>query len=112
MELKIWKAYTNTVIENCSGPEGEHNIEYWRNNLFTWSVIYMLPLSLIALVPGIYFCFLVGAYALGVIDILTAVCILLLALLPGIHFRRRKLFFVGLFIVISCILLLYLGLSG
>ena len=110
--MKIWKTYTSRINHNCAGSGNVKDVNYWRNNLFAWTVIYLLPFCLIALLPGIYFSFLTGRYVLGLVDILTAASILLVAFIPGISLRVRKIIFVSLLTVLSCTLLIYLGLSG
>lgn len=110
--LNIWKAYTNKISLNCNSGAPEQNIEYWRNDLFAWTVIYLLPFSLIALLPGIYFSFLTGRYIIGFVDIFTATGIFIVGFWRPLSLRVRKILFVCLFAFLSCALLIYLGLSG
>jgi signal transduction histidine kinase len=110
--VKLWKIYTRKINHNCKGYGTEQNVDYWRNNLFAWTIIYLLPFCLIALLPGIYFSFLIGKYMLGLVDILTATSILMVAFLPHISLRVRKVLFISLLTFLSCALLVFLGLSG
>ena len=110
--MKAWKIYTSTINRNCAGSGAVKDINYWRNNLFAGTIVYLLPFCLIALLPGIYFCIETGQYILAIIDILTVASILLVAFMPGIKLSVRKIIFLGFLIVLSCSLLFYLGLSG
>ncbi len=110
--MNIWKAYTNKINKNCVGSGTVKDMNYWRNNLFTWTIIYLLPFCLIALIPGIYFSLVTHHYVLAIIDVLTVSAILLIAFVPGISLLVRKIIFFSFTIILSCTLLLYLGLPG
>ncbi|MBX2939427.1 MAG: GHKL domain-containing protein [Ferruginibacter sp.] len=88
------------------------DVDYWRNNLFAGTIIFLLPLCLIALVPGIYFCILTKQYTIAVVDIVTTISVLMIAFMPGINLQLRKIIFFGMVVILSCTLLLYLGLLG
>lgn len=88
------------------------DIDYWRNNLFAGTIIYLLPFCLIALIPGIYFCIVTHQYMLAVIDILITIGILVIAFMHGINLLARKIIFFSFAVVLSCAMLLYVGTSG
>ena len=110
--MKIWKTYTGRVNHNCADPRNMKDLDYWRDNLFAGTIICLLPFCLIALVPGVYFSYITRQYILGLVDILTAASIMLVALMPGMSPSLRKIIFVSLLTLLSCALLCYLGLSG
>jgi len=110
--MKAWNIYSSRISRNCAGSSGVKDIDYWRNNLFAGTIVYLLPFCLIALLPGIYFCIVTGQYILAVVDILTVASILLVAFMPGISVRVRKIIFFSFLTVLSCALLIYLGLAG
>ena len=110
--MKAWNIYTGTISRNCGGSSAVKDIDYWRNNLFAGTIVYLLPFCLIALLPGIYFCIVTGQYILALVDILTVAGILLVAFMPGISVRVRKIIFFSFLTLLSCALLVYLGLPG
>jgi len=110
--MNAWNAYSNRINQHCSGSGDVKDIDHWRNNLFAGTIIYVLPFCLIALLPGIYFCMVTGQYILAFVDILTVASILLVAFMPGISVLVRKIIFFSFLIVLSCTLLISLGLSG
>ncbi len=110
--MKVWDAYIKLVKRNCSTPGDIKNLAYWRNNLFASTVIYLLPLGLIALLPGIYLCVISRNYVLLIVDTLTIIGIAAIAFLPHISLGMRKAIFIGCLYLLSCTLLFYLGLFG
>lgn len=110
--MSIWKAYTNKINYNCAGSGNVKDMDYWRNNLFATSIIFLLPFCLIALAPGIYFCIVTQKYILAIVDILTVTAILFIAFMPGINLLVRKVLFFSFVVILSCALLLYGGLPG
>lgn len=61
------KSFINSSISairsRCIGPEDEwvDNIAYWQNRLFSRTIEFVIPLSLIAWVSGIWYCFQITA---------------------------------------------------
>ena len=111
--MNYWKAYTNLVNRNCAGNiAGGSDLSYWRDNLFAGTIIYLLPLCLIALLPGLYWIFVTGQYIIAVVDILTLAGIVLAAFTPGISLPVRKILFIASIYLFSCALLYMVGLSG
>jgi len=110
--MNAWKAYSNRINQHCGGSGDVKDIDHWRNNLFAGTIIYLLPFCLIALLPGIYFCLVTGQYILALVDILTVASILLVAFMPSISVLVRKIIFFSFLIVLSCTLLISLGLPG
>jgi signal transduction histidine kinase len=85
---------------------------YWRDNFFARTIIYLLPFCLIALLPGLYWTFVIRLYALAVVDVLAIIGMLLIAFFPGINLATRKIIFIACIYIFSCALLFYAGLSG
>jgi signal transduction histidine kinase len=72
----------------------------------------MLPFCFIALLPGVFYIFLIGRYVLALVDILTVTSLLVVAFMPGIRLAVRKIMFVSCIYAFSCAQLYYIGLSG
>lgn len=89
-----------------------NDLTYWRNDLFARILIYLLPLCLIALIPGLYWSFVTHLYLLILVDILVVSAFLIIAFVPGIQQGVRKATFVCCLYLLSYTLLYYLGISG
>lgn len=85
---------------------------YWKNRLFAASVIYLIPLSLVAVIPGLYMAYITDLKPLIAIDAISIGIILSVAFVPGIKVFTRKLLFNGVLYLASFGLLYYLGSNG
>lgn len=110
---EYWKAYRSTVYKNCTSSTAiRTSVEFWKDRLFAASVVYFIPLCLIALIPSVYLSVKTGTTGILISDILGVGTILIIAFLPGISVHIRKLFFNGALYTISVVLFYYLGYSG
>jgi signal transduction histidine kinase len=108
-----WKNYTALVKRNCAGSSDELNgLAFWRNKLFAAIMIYLLPLSFVAVVPGVIMSFVAGAVPLAIADILIVIFIAVIALAPGMSIPLRKSLFITLLYLSSATLLYFLGSFG
>ena len=81
-----WKQYQTYLDNNIlSGQDQENkNIIYWKNKVFSSIVIYLLPVSILALVPGMIMSFTHEKPLLGIYDLLSFTALLLIAIVPGL----------------------------
>jgi signal transduction histidine kinase len=109
----IWNKYKEIVFRHCTDADDHsYELSYWRNVLFATAVLYILPLSFIAIVPGMYMAYITDLQILFVADILVLLILILIAFYPGLSVMKRKLFFsFGLYMV-SAALLYSLGSYG
>ncbi len=108
-----WKTYKSIIYVNCTESDVERNsVVYWKNQLFAASVVYLIPLSLVALVPGMYMVTKLGLIGLLIADFIAVGTILGVAFLPGLSVYVRKILFNATFYFISIVLLHYLGSHG
>jgi PAS domain S-box-containing protein len=111
--MRIWQVYKDTIIKNCSGDAAQlHGLAYWSNKLFATMMIYLFPLFLFALVPGVYMSIISNLYALACFDVFIFMGITTSALLPGLSIKARKRWFTGLLYLLAIGLLYYLGWYG
>jgi signal transduction histidine kinase len=110
--MKYWNLYTAIVKRNCSGAQPGGSLAYWRDNLFAGTIIYLLPLCLIALVPGLYWVYVIKQYVIAAIDLVAVVLMLLVAFAPRIPVQTRKILFITCFYIFSCAMLYYVGMIG
>ncbi|MEO6547691.1 MAG: ATP-binding protein [Ferruginibacter sp.] len=110
--MNYWSLYIMMIRENCTHAEHGKGLGYWRDNLFAGTIIYMLPFSLIALVPGLYWSFILKMYSVAAIDILTVIGMALVGFVPSINLGVRKFIFICCLYTFSIAILYYLGLQG
>ncbi|MCW3090916.1 MAG: hypothetical protein JWP81_1985 [Ferruginibacter sp.] len=110
--MKYWNLYTATIKRNCSHPEDGKGLAYWRDNLFEGTVIFLFPLTLAALIPGLFWCFLTGMFGFAVVIIFTFLKILTFAFVPGIRLVVRKIIFIQCIYIFTIATLYYLDLTG
>jgi len=109
----LFSAYRNAVYKNASTPKAKTDaLQYWRNNLFAATVFYLIPLSLIALIPGVYLAYTEGLLFLVLADIFAVGSLLTIAFVPGMKVYSRKILFCLAFYMVSLALLFYLGTFG
>lgn len=109
----MWKSYKSTITNNCTNPicDSTESV-YWQNKLFAASIIYILPLSFIAIIPGVYMSYKAGLIGMIVIDFLAIGMLFFVGFVPGVSVFSRKILFNGVLYITSLMLLLYLGLMG
>lgn len=112
--LNLWTAYKNFVDEAIEGKENAKikDISYWRARLFKNFILYVLPVSLIALTPAVYFGLKAGhAFIIG-FDVLIFFLLAFVSLNKSISLNFRKSFVASLFYILSVVLIAVLGSFG
>ncbi len=112
--MKLWTQYKQRVEANIL-IEAETDIKelsYWRDKLFSRILLYLFPVSFIALVPGVIMSIRGGIPLLALYDILTVVSFALIAFNARLSLPMRKMLFVVCLYLLSVILLIYLGSFG
>lgn len=111
--MNIRQSYISIVKRNCSdASNSESDLNFWRNNLFATTIIYILPLSLIALLPGLYWICKIEKYSIGIVDILTVASIVIVAFVPRIDLVVRKRIFISCAYTFSFAILYFIGLNA
>jgi PAS domain S-box-containing protein len=100
----------NRLIDKLS-PE-ESSLDYWQDKLFLKLLVYCLPLSFIAAIPGIYLSFKTGYTGIGEVDIVSVLALAFITLSRSISLNVRKVLFLCLFYVLSVFLISNLGYVG
>lgn len=109
----IWQRYKSVIITNCTNEfVADTSLAYWQNRLFAASVIYIIPLSLVAIIPGIYVAYITDLKWLIASDIIAMLTILAVAFFPGFSVLTRKILFNSVLYITSLALLIYLGSFG
>ncbi|SMO47644.1 sensor histidine kinase [Gracilimonas mengyeensis] len=108
-----WKKYKLTVRKNCLGSfNPSDGLDYWRNKLFATIIIYLLPLSLLVLVPSLLIVYALDLQSLSIAYTCIAIAISLVSLYSGFSITTRKYLFVALVYAAATILIFYMGEHG
>lgn len=109
----IWDLYKSTIHKNCTGAATARNsVNYWKDRLFSASVTYLIPLSLVTLIPGIYLAIKLELWGMLAADFITMAIIIGVALLPNLSVYIRKILFNAALYFIAFVMLHYLGSNG
>ncbi|MBC7534424.1 MAG: PAS domain S-box protein [Ferruginibacter sp.] len=106
--------YINFVKNATSGPVAhkEEDIFYWREFLFTKFITYLLPTSLIALVPGVFMSLKHGYFFVAFTDLFAAISVTVVSLNAKLSLAFRRVFVVAIFYLLAIALLIDLSLLG
>lgn len=111
--MKFWNSYKIAVIRNCTGAAPDENtIGHWGNVLFSNLILYLLPLSIIAILPGIAFSFMTGYIVMGILDCIILFALIALTLYPRFSVDFRKHLLIGICYFASGALLIIIGIQG
>lgn len=93
--MKIWNAYKRTINHNCnpSSLETVASVSYWRNSLFSTTMMFLLPLCLIALLPSLFLITYENKAFLTLLHFTTIGFMCVIAFAPGVKITTRKLIF-------------------
>ncbi|PAU92745.1 hypothetical protein CK503_15385 [Aliifodinibius salipaludis] len=109
----LWNTYKTTIYRNCTVLSiSQNSVYYWKNQLFAATVTFLIPMSIIVLVPGIYMAYKFSVTGMILSDFITLATILAVAFVPGISVFLRKLLFNGALYTTSVVMLHYLGSNG
>jgi signal transduction histidine kinase len=111
---KLWAEYNRRIEENILTDTHYElkGLAYWRDRLFTRIVVFLLPVSLIAVAPGVIMSFVGGIPLLALFDLLTVAFFSVIAFAPGINLVWRKALLVLCLYFLAVILLIYLASFG
>ncbi len=110
---RAWKKYRYHVFSTClETGKIKDPLNYWRDYLFVTTLLFIIPLCLITLIPGIYLSYITSLNGLIVADGIAIAGLLLITHLPGIRLIIRKWLFIGITYGIGIVLIYYLGNFG
>ncbi len=111
--MKIWNKYKSIVRQNILIRSQENkDLKYWRDDMFSNTIIYIIPLSLIALIPSLIWAFESKMYFMVLIDILSVSLAVFTGVKKEIKIKKRKLLFIGMVYILSFCLIYYVGLNS
>ncbi len=112
--MGYWLQYRQFTEENILGqnkPDIE-DLAYWRHKVFTNAIVFFLPVSLVALIPGVWLSLKEGLFFLAFADIVTALSFMIIAFQPHLSLAFRKVLAIAMLYLLAVILLLFLGSFG
>jgi PAS domain S-box-containing protein len=110
----VWLGYKG-VVENATKSDaeiGSEDIAYWRNRLFTTFITWLMPVSIVPLLPGVIMGIKEGYPFIAAVDLLAAISLFTVALYPGLNLALRKFLVVVIMYCLAAFLMVYLGLLG
>ncbi|UFH34604.1 histidine kinase dimerization/phospho-acceptor domain-containing protein [Flavobacterium acetivorans] len=109
----IWKKYISAIKRNVLVSSNQNKkLNYWRDDMFSNTLIFIIPMGIITLIPSLYWALDSGYYPMVVIDLTSVLIILFIAFKKGIKIKHRKLLFIGNLYVLSFSLIYYVGLNS
>jgi len=110
----FWLKYQNLVKGNTNLTLSADTValSYWQDQLFLKFLIYCLPFSFIATVPGIIVSFKDGYTYIGMADFTALVLLTVVTLASGFSLHTRKIAVVVIFYLLAIFLISSLGHMG
>jgi len=88
------------------------DLQYWQNRLFCSFLVYCLPVSLIALLPGVIMALKDGLPVIAIVDVLSFATLAVVTFSPNISIRKRKILTISVFYLLAVFLINTLGYLG
>ena len=111
--MNIWNKYTSAVRNNILiSSQDNKDLKYWRDDMFANTIIYIIPLSIIALIPSLIWAFEEKLYLMIIVDIVAVSLAVFTGIKREIKIKQRKLLFIGTVYTLSSFLIYYIGLNS
>lgn len=111
--MNLWQRYESAIMNKFQGfSPHEKGLEFWRDYLFIATITYILPLSLIALIPGIIISIHQKYYIIAFFDIFACLGLLIIAFNGQLAIQVKKVLFVSIVYALAFVLLTTLGSFG
>lgn len=111
--MELWNKYTLIIKRNIlSSLEENKGLKYWRDDMFSNTVIYTIPLCLIALFPSLIWAFDSNYFTMFIIDLSCVAVLIMIGFKREIDIKTRKILFVSTVYILSTFLIYYVGLNS
>ena len=111
--MNLWNTYTSIIKQNVLVYSDDNkNLKYWRDDMFSNTLIYIIPLSIIALIPSLIWAFESKLYEMIAIDLISVSTVLFIGLKKRIKIRKRTLDFITTVYTLSFSLVIFVGLNS
>jgi PAS domain S-box-containing protein len=111
IQWNVYQKYVSDVVLFNAGTD-QKNISFWRNKIFLGMLSYLTPLSLIALIPGVYMSFTNNLPIVGFVDLFAFLLLIIILVKRKIPLQVRKLIFISVFYCLAIVLIYYVGKAG
>jgi PAS domain S-box-containing protein len=111
---KIARSYDAFIRSrlNAGAESNDRDLHFWQDQLFYNFLVYCLPVSLFALIPGVFMALKEGVVGIAVVDMACFLLVLWITLFTKMPMRFRKGCIVGIFYFLSVFLINTLGYLG
>jgi PAS domain S-box-containing protein len=111
---KFLSLYETAIRTNIAGSSAndDRDLGYWQDQLFCNFLIYCLPISLIALLPGVVMALKDGFPVIAAVDLVSFGLIMLVTFMPNMQLRHRKIGVITVFYILAVFLINTLGYLG
>jgi PAS domain S-box-containing protein len=111
---RLLKKYEGRVCANILGSAeaDDRELGYWQDQLFCHFLAYCWPISLIALIPGVYMALRDGLPVIAAVDLASFSLIFFVTFVPGLTLRMRKITVITVFYTLAIFLINTLGYLG
>lgn len=111
--MKIWNKYTSFIRNNIlNSPNIDNDVNYWRDDMFSNTITYIIPLSIISLIPSIIWSIELKHNIMTLVDVLAISITIFIGFKKGIKIENRKLIFIGTAYTLSSFLVYYIGMNS
>jgi len=114
MAKNWWRHYQQSVIgktiSHIVGSQSE--LSYWQDLLFFNFLFYCLPISLIAVIPGVFVAVKEGYTLIASVDVISLLLLSLVTFSHRIPLKIRKVFIIVIFYILAVFLINLLGYIG
>jgi len=109
--FRWWINYSNRVLSyyKLNTHVEVKEIRYWREKIFTTFTIYLLPISVVALIPGVFISIYEKRYSIALFDIVAELGIAIIIFTEFINVLYKKIFIVGVLYALALFLIAGLG---
>lgn len=111
--MTLLQKYASLIKTNTSASFTSYkDLSFWRDDMFTNTMMFIVPVSLIALIPSLIWAIQSSYYGIAFIDLWSLAIMFLISFKKGIHIKHRKLLFIATIYILSFVLLYYVGLNS
>lgn len=112
--MRAWNLYKTAILNSFSlnNKNAQKDLYYWGNFLFAMALVYILPLSLITLIPSLFVSISFGFHAIAIFDFIGIILMLIIAFSSWVNIFKKKIIFIILVYGLGTVLLTSLGSFG
>ena len=109
--FRWWLNYSNRILSyyKLNTQVEVKEIKYWREKIFTTFTIYLLPVSLVALIPSVIVSVIDEEYAIATFDIAAELAVAVIIFTGFIRAFYKKVFIIGVLYALAIFLIAGLG---